>query len=70
MKIATTHNIQPNDYLTLYYNKDAMTDFIKLYADCNTDKMNDKLKVLMDLFDIDKFDKYFEPYLSLYTEKE
>lgn len=68
VKIANTHSIQPNDYLTLYFNKDATADFIKLYANENTEKMNKGLKELMDLFESDKFDKYFEPYLSIYTE--
>lgn len=70
VKIANTHSIQPNDYLTLYFSKDATADFIKLYANENTEKMNEKLKELMDLFKSDKFDKYFKPYLSMYAEKE
>lgn len=69
MKITTTYGIQQNDYVTLYFNKAAKDDFIKLYADSNTDKIDDELNKLMVLFNSDKFDKYFETYLRVYAEQ-
>lgn len=71
IKISSSYpTILPNDYVSLYYNKIATEDFIKLYSNEDTKKLDGKIKELMDLFSSEKFDKYFEPYVRLNTEKE
>ncbi len=69
-KITMSYGIQQNDYATLYTNKNAAADLEKLYINDDTKRIDNKIKETMDLFEYDKFDKFFEPYLRMYTEKE
>lgn len=69
MKISTSYGIQPDNYLALYYNKSASIDFVKLYSNDDTKRIDVLMKEVMDLFIYENFDKYFEPYLRMDVEE-
>lgn len=69
-KISPTHNIPINNYNLLSINYDATVDFIKLCTNKYTEKMDNEIRDILELFKYDKFDKYFEPYLRMYSEEK
>lgn len=67
--IGAAYKIQINDYNALSSNSKATKEFIKLYSNATINKINDEIKEIRAALKYDKFDKYFEPYLSIYTEQ-
>ena len=52
-------------------NFNAYDAFLKLCANETTEAINNTILEILTLFEYDKFDKYFEPYLQTnYLEKE
>lgn len=68
--ICATYGILMNDYNFLSYNGKAADDFIKLCANDATKRIDKEIKDILALYDYDKFDIYFEPYLRLYSEEK
>lgn len=59
------YNIGRHDYYTLMNNPPIYENFLKLCANDSTNEIEQLIKELRPLFDYDKFDKYFEPYLQM-----
>ena len=69
--IGNAYKINLGDYNALTSNYNAYTDFLKLCANETTEAINNSILEILSLFEYDKFDKYFEPYLQMnYLEKE
>lgn len=66
--IFATYGILINDYNALLYNGKAAETFIKLCSNEITTKMDNEVREILELFHYEKFDKYFEPYLRMYSE--
>lgn len=69
-KINATYGILIDNYYLLSINKNAADDFIKLCSNEKTEIMDNEIKDILELFKYDKFDKYFEPYLRMYSEEK
>ena len=69
-KISATYGIPLNDYNVLSYNGQATEDFIKLCTNNTTKKLDKEIKGILALYEYDKFDIYFEPYLRVYSEEK
>ncbi|MDE7440322.1 MAG: hypothetical protein K2N23_07440, partial [Clostridia bacterium] len=69
-KINATYKIPINNYYLLSFNDNATEDFLKLCSNEKTQKMDDEIGDILELFKYDKFDKYFEPYLRIYSEEK
>lgn len=67
--ISATYQIPMYDYNSLSFNRNATEDLIKLCSNDDTNKIDSKITELLKLYDYDEFDKYFVPYLRMYTEK-
>ena len=65
----TPYNIGRHDYYSLMNNPPIYENFLKLCANDSTNEIEQLIKELRPLFDYDKFDRYFEPYLQMsFTE--
>ncbi|MBD5632090.1 MAG: hypothetical protein HDP34_02515 [Clostridia bacterium] len=69
-KISTTYNIPLYNYYFLSINNIAADDFIKLCTNKDTERMDNEIREILELFHYEKFDKYFEPYLRMYSEEK
>lgn len=67
--VFATYGISINDYNLLSFNSNATDTFIKLCSNDDTKEMDKEIKDILNLYEYDRFDKYFEPYLRMYTEK-
>lgn len=67
--VFATYGIPVNDYNLLSLNSKATEAFIQLCSNNITKKMDEIIKHILTLYEYDKFDKYFEPYLRMYMEK-
>ncbi len=64
-KLNPYYGIQYGDYITLNNNSEAYNDFISLFDNDTTMLIKQKIKKLLSLFEYEKFDKFFEPYLRI-----
>jgi hypothetical protein len=63
--ISTAYNIKYNDYDSLTSNPQAYTAFLKLCSNDTTQQIETIINEILDLFQYEKFDKYFEKYLRM-----
>lgn len=61
----SSRGIGRHDYYTLMNNPLLYDNFLKLCVNDSTNEIEQLIKELRPLFDYDKFDKYFEPYLQM-----
>lgn len=63
--ICPSQGIQKYDYQTLTSNYFAYDSFIKLCTTPSTKEIESIISELLQQFEYDRFDKYFEPYLQM-----
>ena len=63
--IVLPYSIAKYNYYTLASNQPAYDAFLKLCVNDLTNEIEGMIKELILLFDYEKFDKYFEPYLQM-----
>lgn len=64
-KLNPQYGIFVGNYAMLSSNPVAYGDYIKLFSNENTKQISEAIKELLPLFEYEKFDKFFEPYLRI-----
>lgn len=63
--ITPSSGISKYNYPAFGSNQPAYDSFLKLCINDSTKEIEQKIEELLSLFDYDKFDRYFEPYLQM-----
>lgn len=64
-KLNPQYGIFVGNYAMLSSNPVAYGDYIKLFSNEKTKQISETIKELLPLFEYEKFDKFFEPYLRI-----
>ena len=64
-KLNPQYGIIVGNYAMLSNNPEAYSDYIKLFSNEKTKQISEAIKELLPLFEYEKFDKLFEPYLRI-----
>lgn len=68
--LNSRYGIATGNYTMLSNNSAAYNDFIKLFSNEKTKQIAEFIKDLLPLFEYEKFDKFFEPYLKIDTKED
>lgn len=63
--VAAAYGIEKNNHSALVGNPAAYDEFLKLCVNDATEEIERRIDELLSLFERDKFDRYFEPYLQM-----
>lgn len=63
--VGSAHGIEKNNGSALVGNPAAHDEFLRLCVSDATEELERRIDELLSLFEHDKFDKYFEPYLQM-----
>lgn len=64
-KLNPQYGICAGNYVMLSSNPSACGDYIKLFSNETTQQISEAIKKILTLFEYEKFDKFFEPYLRI-----
>ncbi len=67
-KLNPQYGIFVGNYAMLSSNPVAYGDYIKLFSNEKTKQISEIIKELLPLFEYEKFDKFFEPYLRINSD--
>ena len=67
-KLSPQYGIYVGNYTMLSSNLAAYGDYIKLFSNEKTKQISETIKELLPLFEYEKFDKFFEPYLRINSD--
>ena len=67
-KLNSQYGVFIGNYAMLSNNISAYSDFVKLCSNDTTKSIKQKIEALLPLFEYEKFDKFFEPYLRINSD--